>query len=100
MPPEYIRIKKAPQKCGALGVDKLVAQCDVACLGTLGALFNIELNLLAFLQVTISIALNCGEMDEDVLSTFTLDEAETLITIEPLDSTNNTLRHFASLGQI
>jgi hypothetical protein len=63
-------------------------------------LFNIELDLLAFLQVPISIALNGGEMDEDVLSTFTLDEAKTLITIEPLDSTNYTLRHFASLGQI
>ena len=49
---------------------------NVACLGSLGALFDIELDLLSLLQVTISIALNGGEMDEDVLSTFALDEAE------------------------
>jgi hypothetical protein len=95
------RNKKEPRVLrGSLCVDELVAQCDVACLGTLGALFNIELDLLALLQIPIPIALNGGEMDEDVLSTFTLDEAKTLITIEPLDSTNYTLRHFASLGQI
>jgi hypothetical protein len=39
-------------------------------------------------------------MDKDVLSAFALDEAETLITIKPLDSTSYSLRHFASFGQL
>jgi len=32
-------------------------------------------------------------MDENVLSTFALDKAEALITIEPLDGTSYTIRH-------
>jgi hypothetical protein len=72
----------------------LVYSSNVACLWSLGSLLDIELDPLAFLQVAESITLNSGEMDKDVLSTFTLDEAETLITIEPLDSTSYSLRHF------
>ena len=61
---------------------------DVAGLRTLGALFNCELDLLAFLQVAETITLNGGEMNENVLSTFTFDEAEALVTVEPLNCTD------------
>ena len=66
---------------------------DVAGLRTLGALFNCELDLLAFLQVAETIALNGGEVNENVLSTFALDEAEALVTVEPLNRTNYSVRH-------
>ena len=72
---------------------RLVAHRDVGSLGTLGALFNIELDLLSFSQVTETIALNGGEMDENVLSTFAFDKTETLVTIEPLDGTTYSFRH-------
>ena len=71
----------------------LVAHRDVGSLRTLGALFNIELDLLSFSQVTETIALNGGEMDENVLSTFAFDKTETLVTIEPLDGTTYSFRH-------
>ena len=84
--------KRAPRFAGLFFVN-LVAHRDVGSLGTLGALFNIELDLLAFGQVTESIALNGGEMDENVLSTFAFDKTETLVTIEPLDGTTYSFRH-------
>ena len=67
---------------------------NVRSLRTLGALLDCEFNLLAFLQVTETVTLNGGEMDEHVRSTFALDEAEALITIEPLYCTSYTIRHF------
>jgi hypothetical protein len=49
------------------------------------------------LQVAETGALNGGEMDENVLATFTLDKAEALVTIEPLDGTSYTVRHCVCL---
>jgi hypothetical protein len=84
----------SPAICGAhLCPLELAAHSDVACLGSLGALFDIELDPLALLQIAIPIALNGREMDENVLAAFTLDETETLITIEPLHCTSYTFRH-------
>jgi hypothetical protein len=71
----------------------LVAHRDVGSLRTLGGLFNNHLELLSLSQVTVSIALNGGEMDENVLSTFAFDKTETLVTIEPLDGTTYSFRH-------
>jgi hypothetical protein len=73
--------------------NSLVAHCDVGRLRTLRALFDIELNLLSFLQVPETVALNGREMDKNVLSTFALDKAEALVTIEPLDRTSYAFRH-------
>ena len=67
---------------------------NVRCLGTLGSFFNNEFNLLAFGQVFETITLNGREMDEHVRSAFALDEAEALVTIEPLYCTSYTIRHF------
>jgi hypothetical protein len=66
---------------------------DVARLRAFGALLDDELDLLAFLQVTEPVALDGGEMDENVRSTLTGDKAEALVTIEPLDGTIDTFRH-------
>jgi hypothetical protein len=73
---------------------ELAQNCDVRCLGTLGSFFNNEFDLLAFGQVTETVTLNGGEVDEHVRSTFALDEAEALVTIEPLYCTTYTIRHF------
>jgi hypothetical protein len=39
-------------------------------------------------------------MDEHVRSTFALDKAEALVTIEPLYCTTYTIRHFCLLWQL
>lgn len=85
--------KGAPQNRGAPFLCQLIAQRDVAGLRSLGSLFDIELDLLAFHQVAEAIALDGGEVDEDVLSAFALDEAEALVTVEPLDRTDYSFRH-------
>jgi hypothetical protein len=72
----------------------LAQNCNVRCLGTLGSFFNNEFNFLAFSQVTETVTLNGGEMDEHVRSTFALDKAEAFVTIEPLYCTTYTIRHF------
>ena len=79
---------------------RLAQNGNVRSLRTLGALLDCEFNLLAFLQVTETVTLNGGEMDEHVRSTFALDEAEALVTVEPLYCTNDTIRHFCLLWQL
>jgi len=66
-------------------------------LKTLGAIFNSELDLLAFLQVLESFALNGGEMNENVRAALTLEEAVALRSIEPFDCTVDTFRHVCLL---
>src|SRR5689334_13389513 len=98
MPSHSIKDKPANQKSpaktrGSSSSKRLVAHCDVGRLRALGALFDIELDLLACLQVAETGALNGRKMDENVLSTFALDKAEALVTIKPLDCTSYTFRH-------
>src|SRR6202165_3101092 len=57
---------------------------DVRCLQAFGAGGHFELNRLAFVQRLISLRLDGGEMDEDVLAGLALDESESLAGIEPL----------------
>ena len=57
---------------------------DVRCLQALGTLGHVELNRLAFIQRFVSLRLNRGEMDENVLAGLPLDESKTLAGIEPL----------------
>ena len=84
--------KTAPRNAG-LFFCQLVRHGDVASLRSFGSLFDCELDLLTFLQVAETIALNGGEMDKNVLAAFALDEAEALRSIEPLDCTGNSFRH-------
>ena len=75
----------------ALFLFGLAKDGNVRSLRTLGALLDCELDLLAFLQVTETVTLNGGEMDENVRSTFALDEAEALVTVEPFYCTDNAI---------
>jgi len=85
--------QKEPRVSAGLFFCQLVANCDVGRLGSLGTLLNNELDFLTFSQVAETVTLNCGEMDENVLSTFAFNEAEALITIEPFDGTSYSFRH-------
>jgi len=67
---------------------------DISGLQTFGAFFDGEFHLLAFLQVLEAFALDGREVDENIRAAFTLDEAETLCTIEPFNRTDYTIRHF------
>src|SRR5512138_2830872 len=85
--------KESREIAGLFSVWLLAHHCYVAGLRSFGSLFNIELDLLSFGQVAEAIALNGRKMDEDVLSTFALNETETLDTVEPLDRTDYSFRH-------
>ena len=75
-----------------------LADDDYVCgLETLGALFNCELDLLAFLQVLESFALNGGEMYEDIRPALALEETVALCSVEPFDCTVDTFRHVCLL---
>ena len=78
-------------------LDQLLDNDDVGSLKTLGALFNSELDLLAFLQVLETITLNGREMYKDIISTFASEKAVALRSIEPFDCTVDTFRHFCLL---
>jgi hypothetical protein len=56
----------------------------VRSLQTLGALGDLELNCLTFVERLVSIRHNGREMDEDVFAGLALNEAKTLASIEPL----------------
>ena len=78
----------------------LVNDDDVAGLKSLGALFDSELNLLAFLQVLETLALNGREMDEDIIAAFACEKAVALGPIEPLNCTVDTFRHVCLIWQL
>src|SRR5215471_875901 len=80
--------------------NQLADNGDVACLQTLGALLDIELDALAFLQVLETLALNGREVDEDIIAAFASNESIALCSIEPLDCTVDTFRHFCLLWQV
>jgi len=80
-------------------VSQLVNDDDVAGLQTLGALFDSELDLLAFLQVLEAFALDRGEVDKDIIATIAGEKAVALRPVEPLDCTVDTFRHFCLLGK-
>jgi hypothetical protein len=59
---------------------------DVLGLGTLGALREVELDLLVLVERLVAAGLDGGVVDEHVLAAVILsDEAETLFGVEPLD---------------
>src|SRR3546814_11186278 len=60
---------------------------NVLSLGTLGALGEVELDLLVLVERLVAVGLDRGEVDEHVLAAVLLrDEAEALVSVEPLDS--------------
>jgi hypothetical protein len=84
---------KEPDAFASGSFSSLAQDSDVGRLRAFRALLDDELDLLAFLQVTEPVALDGGEMDENVRSTLTGDKAEALVAIEPLDGTIDTFRH-------
>lgn len=52
-----------------------------------GALFHLKFDKLAFVERFVSIHLDGGEVNEDVLSRLALDETVPLRSVEPLDHT-------------
>jgi hypothetical protein len=59
---------------------------DVGGLKALGALDHFEFDGRAFLEIAISVSLDGGIVDKNVLTLAALDEAVTLCGVEPLDS--------------
>jgi hypothetical protein len=57
---------------------------NVLCFRTLLALSNLELDALTFIQALITVALDCGEVDEHVVALFAGDETVTLFGVEEL----------------
>ena len=57
---------------------------DVRGLEALGATGHVEFHCLAFIQRLVSLRLNRGEMDENVLARLPLDESKTLAGVKPL----------------
>src|SRR6266446_2342588 len=67
--------------------DQKLGGGDVFGLKALGALLDLKLHRLPFRQRLVSIHLNRGEMDEDVLSRLALNEPIAFCCVEPLDHT-------------
>jgi hypothetical protein len=57
---------------------------NVLRLPAFGAFYDIELNLLAFLQATESVRLDCGEVNEHILAILAADKTITLGIVKPL----------------
>jgi len=60
-------------------------QLHVFCLPAFGALDDVELHRLAFLQAAEAVCLNCGEVDENVFAVLTGNKAIAFRVIEPLN---------------
>jgi hypothetical protein len=60
-------------------------QTDVLGFLALATRGDIELDLLSLIERPVAIALDAGEVDEDVVTLFPRNEAEALLGVEPLD---------------
>jgi len=67
-------------------VNLVLDDLNVSSRGTLGAAADLESDLLALLESAVTVTLDSGEVDEEVSTGVTGDEAETLGGVEPLDS--------------
>ena len=54
-------------------------------LPALGAALHVEADCLTFLQRTVAVRLDGREMNENVFAVLSLNEAKTLVAIEPLN---------------
>jgi hypothetical protein len=86
--PEYcgVNAKGAVRKNRPLvKLQSRLESLNVLCLPALGALDDIELNALAFLERTEAVRLDGGVMNEYVVTILTADESETLGIVKPLN---------------
>ena len=70
---------------------------NVSCLRAFLALLDCEFDLLAFVQVAETFALDGGVVDKDIRTVLTSDEAVALAGIEPFDRADDTFRHINCL---
>ena len=73
------RLSCTPANCEAV-----LDAFDVFCLPALGAFYNVELNLLSFLQAAETIRLDSGEVNKHVLAILTADKTIALGIVKPL----------------
>ena len=73
-----------------MSVDRLTLHCrNVDCRRTFLALLDVEAHFLTFVECLITVASDCGVMDEYVLSAiFRSDETKTFRRVEPLNCTS------------
>lgn len=78
-----------------LSVSGLADFDDVSSLRAFGAVFDLELDLVAFVEAAIPVAriLNCRKVDEDVLTAVVGDEPVPFCCVEPLDGSVNSVCH-------
>lgn len=61
---------------------------DINGLQTLGSFFDVKIDSLAFSQGLETVTVDCGEMDEDILTTVSgRNETKTLGLVKPFDCT-------------
>jgi len=70
---------------------------DVGSLRAFIALLYFEFDLLAFIQVAETFALDGGVVDKDIRAILTSNEAVALAAVEPLDRADDTFRHIICL---
>src|ERR1041385_5036937 len=83
---------------GALCPGQVLDFGNVAGLRALGAVNDLELHRLAFLERAEAVALNGRVVHEDVAASVTLDETVTLGVVEPLDLACDTHRSSSLLA--
>jgi hypothetical protein len=66
---------------------------DIGGLRTLGAVFDCEFNLVAFIQGLVTLHLERGKVDEDVFAALARDKAKAFRRVKPLDRTLDTFCH-------
>ena len=80
--------KKSPQVPKHLGARMYLARLaddgDAGGLGALGALLYGKFYALAFFKVAVTFAHDRGEVNENILAAFTLDEAVAFASVKPL----------------
>src|SRR5919197_5808259 len=80
------------------GSEREALDClDVRGLCALGALHDLELHALTLGQRLVPVHRDCGEVDEDVLPTLTLDEPVALLVREPLHGALSQLSSFNNM---
>jgi hypothetical protein len=89
--------KKLPLKSAGAFLGQRLQNGDVGGLRALIALLDLELDLLAFIQIAETFRLDGGIMDEDIRAILARDKAVALATIEPLDRTDDSFRHMICL---
>jgi hypothetical protein len=70
---------------------------NVSCLRTFLALLDCEFDLLTFVQVAETFALNSRVVDKDIRTVLASNKAVALAAVEPFDRADDTFRHIICL---